>query len=602
MRELPLLIFVGLLAFSMAAGAPAAQDEDLDALNRQIEELHAKGKNSEAIALAKRYAALTEQRSGQDSLEYATAVTWLASLYQSEGDAKEAERLFQRALTIREKLLGTDHAQVATSLGNLAAFYRLQGRGGDAKPLLERAAAIRAKAQGSDEIEALKGQAEALRLSGRTAEAIAPAERYRDLVRDRYGDAHPDMADAMALLLALYQAEGRDEEAKELKRALALRKDAPGQGGDRKTAAAPPAPADDPNWRNIFRKAPEEPKTFREAKTPANDASQPSYAVVKVYYATDRERTENSDPAKAYGRDRGEVTYGICAVSIPRDHRMGALEKPSIWRLEWSNDPDKHVVLLSVMEQEKSAFFRDVADRIAKSAGANAFVFVHGYNVTFADAARRTAQMAYDLGFDGAPVFYSWPSQASYGSYNVDETNAQWSEIDFRDFLKEFVEKSGADNVFLIAHSMGTRVLTGALGDLLPAEPEVRDKIKEIILAAPDIDADTFKRDIAPRILSPDRPATLYASSGDYALTASKHFAGYRRVGDTAGGVTVLEGLDTIDATGIRTDFVGHSYYGSSESVLGDLRNLILSRKRADQRSGLRSVESPAGRYWSFSR
>ena len=32
------------------------------------------------------------------------------------------------------------------------------------------------------------------------------------------------------------------------------------------------------------------------------------------------------------------------------------------------------------------------------------------HGVTFKDAARRTAQMAYDLGFPGAPVFYSWPS------------------------------------------------------------------------------------------------------------------------------------------------------------------------------------------------
>jgi hypothetical protein len=60
--------------------------------------------------------------------------------------------------------------------------------------------------------------------------------------------------------------------------------------------------------------------------------------------------------------------------------------------------------------------------------------------------------------------------------------------------------------------------------------------------------------------------------------------------------------LDTIDASGIRADFIGHSYYGSSASVLGDLRNLILSRKRAEQRSGLTPVQSEGGRYWSFSR
>jgi esterase/lipase superfamily enzyme len=151
---------------------------------------------------------------------------------------------------------------------------------------------------------------------------------------------------------------------------------------------------------------------------------EPSYAVVKVFYATDRKNTGAKDPAEAYGGDRGELVFGEAMVSIPRDHRLGELETPSIWRLEWCNDPDRFVVLLSVDEMDKAKFFEDVADRVKKSAGKSAFVFVHGYNVAF-DAARRTAQMTYDLGFDGAPVLHSWPSQASYASYKVDETNAE---------------------------------------------------------------------------------------------------------------------------------------------------------------------------------
>jgi esterase/lipase superfamily enzyme len=207
--------------------------------------------------------------------------------------------------------------------------------------------------------------------------------------------------------------------------------------------------------------------------------------------------------------------------------------------------------------------------------------------------------MAHDLRFDGAPVFYSWPSQAAYSAYPVDQTNAEWSGVDFSKFLKDFAQQSGAENIFLIAHSMGNRVLTEGL-ELLEQDAATRAKLKEIVLAAPDLDAETFRTNTAPRILAPLRSATLYASSTDVALIASKHFAGYRRAGDTAGGVTVIEGLDTIDASNIRTDFVGHSYYGDSKSVLGDLRTLILTRKRAEERSGLTPVESSAGRYWAF--
>ena len=34
---------------------------------------------------------------------------------------------------------------------------------------------------------------------------------------------------------------------------------------------------------------------------------------------------------------------------------------------------------------------------------------------------RRTAQIAYDLKFEGAPIVYSWPSQEGLLSYTVDE-------------------------------------------------------------------------------------------------------------------------------------------------------------------------------------
>ena len=137
----------------------------------------------------------------------------------------------------------------------------------------------------------------------------------------------------------------------------------------------------------------------------------------------------------------------------------------------------------------------------------SAFVFVHGYNVTFEDAARRTAQMAYDLGFDGAPVFYSWPSQGETADYMVDEQNSDWTEKHLEAFLKEFVEHSKAENIYLVAHSMGNRSLTRAFMTLVQADPHLRDRVKELISTAPDIDADVFKQEIAP---------VLGASGGAY--------------------------------------------------------------------------------------
>ena len=83
------------------------------------------------------------------------------------------------------------------------------------------------------------------------------------------------------------------------------------------------------------------------------------------------------------------------------------MEAPSVWRLEFREDPSRHVVLLSVTRRSGPLFFQALSERVARSEGRNAFLFLHGYKVGFADAARRTAQLAYDLSFDGAAVFYS---------------------------------------------------------------------------------------------------------------------------------------------------------------------------------------------------
>jgi esterase/lipase superfamily enzyme len=321
---------------------------------------------------------------------------------------------------------------------------------------------------------------------------------------------------------------------------------------------------------------------------------------VRVFYGTDRNLISRAVPARMFGTRRAALTYGTCDVSIPRDHRMGELESPSVWRLEFREDPARHVVLLGVVVQPKDQFFSGLAAKVRRSAGSSAFLFVHGYNVTFEDAARRTAQISYDLGFGGAAVFYSWPSQGATSAYTVDEQNVEWAQANLKSFLADFFARSDAQNVYLIAHSMGNRALTRAAASLLAEHPSLRTRLKEIILTAPDIDADVFRRDIAPALAAAGRPITLYASSEDLALVASKSVHGYPRAGDAAGGLVVMPGIETIDATGTDTSLLGHSYFAESRSVLSDIFYLIRGSQRADQRRGLTRVDTAAGRYWVF--
>ncbi|HEU0152195.1 MAG TPA: alpha/beta hydrolase [Arenimonas sp.] len=347
------------------------------------------------------------------------------------------------------------------------------------------------------------------------------------------------------------------------------------------------------------------PSARRPAPLPARPAVDPdsNYATMRVFYATDREAARNftdTPVAERYGPARGKVEYGTAEVSIPREHQAGLLESPSILRLEFREDPARHVVLMAVQRRSRELFFRELSERVQRSEGGNAFLFVHGYNVAFADAARRTAQMSYDLAFDGAAVFYSWPSQASLPGYTVDESNIEWSTPHIKDFLVDFAEKSDAQNLYLIAHSMGNRGLTRALQSLVQERPDLRGRFREIILAAPDIDAEVFRRDLAPALRQAGQRVTLYASSNDLALQASKQVHGYARAGDSGDGLMVLPGVETIDATGVDQSALAHSYFVESRPVIRDILDLLRHNLPADRRAGLVVGQHPGGSFWRF--
>lgn len=327
----------------------------------------------------------------------------------------------------------------------------------------------------------------------------------------------------------------------------------------------------------------------------------PDFTMVKIFYVTDRNKTGVADPAGFYGNDRGNIELGTCDVSIPRDHRIGFIERPiSIWRLEFREDPSKHVVLLSVVPHPKEKFESELRARVASSKRNEALVFVHGYNVTFVDATRRTAQMAYDLEFDGAPILYSWPSNGTLGGYVVDETNIEWTIPHLQKFLEEVVSLSGAHTVHLIAHSMGNRALTRALAAMTPnfESPSI-PAFKHLVLTAPDIDAEVFKSLAKEFVKAVDR-TTLYVSANDKALTASKRFHGYSRAGDSGSEIVIVPHVDTIDATAVDTSFIGHAYYGENRSVLSDLFYLIGHGTPPGNRFGLIRKQKSDGHYWEF--
>jgi esterase/lipase superfamily enzyme len=312
-------------------------------------------------------------------------------------------------------------------------------------------------------------------------------------------------------------------------------------------------------------------------------------------------------------------------VAIPCDHRIGTLESASIFRFQFHNDPRKHITVLSVAPQKSDQFFKELSSRVASSHGREVLVFIHGFNVSFEDSLRRTAQLAYDLKFDGVPIAFSWPSRSigvsklqtaaailspvaaaalniasARTEYAAAGENADETVFSLREFLNDVRKKSGATTIHLIAHSMGARVLAKVLSEIGEPRPSPREaSLREIVLAAPDISVGLFKR-LAEGFHSKAKRITLYASSRDHVLVLSKLINDHPRAGETGVDIVVMPGIDTIDVSAVDTELAGHFYYGDNRSVVSDIFQLIRSVSPPGERFGLVRMLAPAGPYWLF--
>lgn len=85
----------------------AAQVADLNAIYKRFSKFNAAGDYGAALAEARKMEAVVKARFGTDHANYASALTNLAIVYQSQGKYAEAEGLYKRALAIREKALGS---------------------------------------------------------------------------------------------------------------------------------------------------------------------------------------------------------------------------------------------------------------------------------------------------------------------------------------------------------------------------------------------------------------------------------------------------------------------------------------------------------------
>ena len=201
---------------------------------------------------------------------------------------------------------------------------------------------------------------------------------------------------------------------------------------------------------------------------------------VSVFYATDR-AASSSEPdrvqyewRRAYSQDEG-CELGVCQIEIRRERnhdKAGPLPKSSAELIS--------VVTTNVLPRQR--FYERLREKMWYADENETFVFVHGFNNSFEDAAKRTAEIWYDVGFEGPPIMYSWPSQGStflrgvFG-YFADSETVKWSVADQAPGCREGSRAAEIAERTLDQVEGGSG--TGRRGLRVPGDPDSADDLAD---------------------------------------------------------------------------------------------------------------------------
>jgi esterase/lipase superfamily enzyme len=267
----------------------------------------------------------------------------------------------------------------------------------------------------------------------------------------------------------------------------------------------------------------------------------------------------------------GGPRLSLQMISVPLSHEAGKIERPSFG----SEDPHNHFVATSRRGLDEAAFLAELATHVSGRIGSNRdiLLYVHGFNTSYDDSRFRLAQVVDDGRFGGLPVLFTWPSAGSLLDYGAAKESATASRDVLAKLIRELAETPGVGRVHILAHSMGAWLTMEALREnAIAGSPDLNGKLGDVMLAAPDIDLNVFREQLA-RIGSAH--VFVLVSANDRALSISRTLAGDRpRLGaldpNRPSDRAALEalGVKVYDLSQESAGIIGHAAYGDAPTVV----------------------------------
>ena len=251
---------------------------------------------------------------------------------------------------------------------------------------------------------------------------------------------------------------------------------------------------------------------------------------------------------------------------------------------------------------------------------------MHGYREQFESALRKTAFVSHVLDINTPVLLFDWPGDqpgTPLVAYRRAVEVAEESGTELARTLEIVLREIEPERVWLLANSMGAQVVADAFG-LLYGQEEFADaelELEDVVLTAPDVDLEAFNDQFKTEISALTRHLTVYVSSNDRALLASRIVnRGMRRGESTLDSRDVNQEqleeairlaeliepggdqITLVDVTPVNRTINFHNFYLESPEVFNDLFLRLLNPETPSTRV-LYPIRSRDGAvYWILTR
>lgn len=267
----------------------------------------------------------------------------------------------------------------------------------------------------------------------------------------------------------------------------------------------------------------------------------------RFFFASNR-AAEAGSPSlhEGLGATRGEaLTLGSFDTRIEPSLGLGRWLDASTWFR------DEEIKVLNLRPLERDAFVAELRAMVAASPHRGLLLLVHGYRASFDFALRGTAFLANVLDINAPVMVFDWPGNQgnSWTGYRRAQQVAAESSAELAETLRLIVREIRPERLWLVANSMGAQVVVDAFS-LLYRDSDFADagvEIDDVVLTAPDVDRTRFNKQFRDELAALARNTTVYVSSNDRALLASRIVNRARRLGESTLSKEDAELLDAAE-------------------------------------------------------